>query len=63
LISPVNVSVVVVVVGVVGVVVALPQAPASAAIAHSRVPQAIRRSISSPKPNDRLLDFQWPASV
>src|SRR5215211_1277474 len=63
LICPVNVSVVIVVVGVVGVVVLLPQPPASAAMAQSRVPRAIRRSISSPNPSDRLLDFQWPALV
>src|SRR6186713_3532909 len=46
---PSNVSVIGVGAGV-GPVVESLQPPASAAIAHSKVPQAIRRSISSPNP-------------
>jgi hypothetical protein len=34
-----------------------PQAPASAVMAHSRVPQAIRRNISSPNPSDKLSEM------
>src|SRR5688572_18812139 len=60
---PVNVSVNSIGVGVFEVVDSSPQPPTSAAIAQIRAPQAIRRSISSPYPSDRLLDFQWPASV
>jgi hypothetical protein len=46
-----------------GVVVVVPQPLANAISAASPRPQAIRRSIPSPTPNDRLLDFQWPGLV
>jgi hypothetical protein len=48
-------------VGVVGVGASL-QAPASAAVAQSRIPQAIRRNISSPNPMVNFAVGSWPFS-
>ena len=61
--SPENVSAVGNGVPTMGVVVVVPQPLANAISAASPRPQAIRRSIPSPTPNDRLLDFQWPGLV
>src|SRR4051812_8775149 len=58
---PVKVSVIAVDVGVTGLILSLQ--PATARPAASRAAHAIRRNISSPEPNDRLLDLQWPALV
>src|SRR5215813_2965249 len=58
---PVKVSLTTVGVGIVGILSAQPAV--SASTPHKRDPHAIRRNISSPHPDDRLLDLKWPESV